>query len=431
MTAAGDISTVLTLDDFEYMTGLRDAAGAARQFSKESEGLLGGHHSLHRAAHKATHLAMAASFATTAGEADGLVGGLEKAAMLAPMIGMQFGPIGAAIGVTGGILATAFLGPMKAAEESAKRFGEEVLRAGERWSKVINQHGQDVLFERKLGRMDANTSPEAIRSQMEEKQDEAAAKRAMLEESRSKQQALLNAVKPPHAATGGGGAGSLIEDIIGGAFGTGAAGAVHEAIGDQIGQGGIELSKETQEAIRKAAEEVRELEEGFERAESQAEQLGEALEQAEEGAARKKEEQEINRQYDERLALAKKIGDEVLTPLEKAKQKQEELETALFRGVIDQDTFDKASAKNQKDLAKGLETEEGHRGHNAALRAGSSEAYSAIRESVKEMQGHNRPEVALLKDLANTAKQQLAVAKAEKKAGGERGGAVPEVWTIP
>ena len=395
MAAAGDMVTTLSLDDYEYVTGLRNAAAETNKFahaSAESSNLLGEHHHLHRAAHKATHLAMAASFAMTSGEGeDKLVGSLEKASMLLPMIGMQFGGVGTAIGVTGGIFATALLGPIKLLNDQAKEFGEALKRAGSQWDKLISQRGSAVAFEQKLGAIDETTSPQAIEEMQKAEKDQMEQKLAMLDEAEKKQKALAAAAKQA-------------KEIQEGGFGGGLLGAI-KGIGDWTGltDNGAEADKRAKaanEALAKSNEQVADLKREAQEHKERAEQLGEKLEPARKNEEEIAHEKEMNDLLEKRRQIAQKIGEESLNPLEKALKKQEEINTAYALGDLTQKEFEAASAKLQRDIMQPTT------GHLNAAAVGSAAQYNAIRESIRSQE---TPGVAELKTLVELGKRQLAI----------------------
>ena len=416
MPEAGDISTVLTLDEFEYMTGLRDASEATRSFANETEAHLGrashAHGSLHRAQHNAIHLAMAASFAASSGEGEkGMVGQLEKASMLIPMIGTAFGPVGTVIGVTGGLLATQLLGPLKQAQEEAKKFGEALERAGKKWDENITRAGSGVTFERETDRKIDKGDTEGLEKDKQHYEDMIAQKKAELDAAFEKQGALQKAAAPAKHA------GESVEDVYRGIArnavkfsglnlmmagqGLDLFDAVAGKPGDGEGQG-VEATK----GLVETAEQINKLQAELKEAEERAKALDEALGDATGVEKQNKVAEALREQETRRLELAQKIGREVMTPYEKAVEKQNELNDLLDRGVLDDETYNRASKKNREDAAREMETQEKGHGKNAGVQANSGEAYSAVQESLKELRGTTRPEVKLLEQIAENTKKQ-------------------------
>lgn len=414
------------------MTGLRDAAGAAQSFAKETESHMGraahAHGGLHRAQHKAIHLAMAASFAASAGEGDkGMVGQLEKASMLIPMIGMAFGPVGTIVGVTGGIIATQLLGPLQQAREEAKKFGEALERAGKKWNENVTRAGSNVLFDRETDRQIDKGDTEGLEKNKQHYEDVAAQKKAELDEAFRKQQSLQA------AARAAGKPGETVEDVYGATarsalkfsplgiidpadrFGLRdkLMGGVKDLMGND-GNGASGAQVESQKALVETAEQINKLQDELKEAEERAKALDEALDDATGIEKRAKANEALIEQEKKRQELAEKIGKEVATPYEKAKEKQDELNDLLQRGNIDQDTYDRASQKNREDAAREMETQEKGHGKNAGVQAGSGEAYAAVQESLKELRGSTRPEVKLLQQIAENTSQE---ARKNPKAG--------------
>jgi chromosome segregation ATPase len=329
-----------------------------------------------------------------------------------------------AAGITGGIIATALLGPLQAAQEEAKKFGEALGKAGERWNKLISKRGRDVEFERKTSRMDLNSNPDDIRKQKETEEDAAAAKQAELEEARAKMAALTAAAKPEKPPTHPAEK-STSERLLNLASG-GLSGLVSDSMEKATTDTAAKASEAAAvEALRKTKQQIEDLESEIEEHKGHAETLGGKLEDAETGKRQREEAEKQTKEKEEQLKLAEKIGKEVETPYEKAQAKQEELNNAMLRGVIDADTYDRASKKNQKELTEGLAAEQGPERHNRGVAGRGAQAYESVREAVKQFQGHqNRPEVNLLKQIAaNTA--------AEVKASKQRGAPDDRPLTIP
>jgi hypothetical protein len=404
MGEVGDISTVLTLDEYEFMTGMRNATEATREFARESEHSAHAaghaHGSLHRPLHKATHLAMAASFALSAGEGEtGLVGGLEKASMLIPMIGMAFGPVGTMIGITGGLIATAFLGPLKAAQEEAKKFGEQLKHAGEEWSKLIEARGADVKFGQTVQRMADAGDVEGIEKQREQYEDQIKMADAKMAEARKKQAAVM-------AATG------MFNTPDQHEHGLQVAGGISELFGSDNGNPAFHMPEENIEAIKQSRREIEKIEEEKRQGEERLHELEMAMDEARAAEARKLEDE----RQAQALENAKKLQEAYEAPFEKAKQKQEELDQAFRSGLINSDLYERGSKKIQENLAKEQSAENHAPGKNAMVRANSAEAYAAVREAIREQQGHKTPEVDALKQIVENTKVMAEKQKAARDA---------------
>ena len=194
-------------------------------------------------------------------------------------------------------------------------------------------HGSAAGFERHLGRMDAATPPEQIRSELESTGDTAAEKRAELAQAKKKRRALTEAARDRG-------------DIKGVGMGAGIFDRDNNFLGnhqnDQVGG-----DPKAVEAIMHTKEQIEQLTEDIEQAENRAAALGDKLADSSAYAAAKEEEKKLTEEEEKRLALAEKIGKEIETPYEKAKEKQAELDKALERGVITSDVYDRASTKNQ------------------------------------------------------------------------------------
>lgn len=383
MSAAGDLTAVLTLEEFEFQTGLRDAAKQTEEFASHAEHAGGRfeHAFGHRVQHKIEHLTFALIALNSMGKgSEDMAGKLESALTLAPMIGSAFGPVGTAVGVAAGVIGAVLIPKLEEAKEAAKQFGEELERSGREWEKQITKDVASKGFERRLGRMEAATDPKTIAAEKESTEDRKAELEEELRLKKAQFDAEMNAAAMKGAVKNkGNGQGIFVDEDI-------------------IGEKAAQHMRETQEKIE-------ELEDSIRRAENRASALGEKLEDASAYDAALQAQKKINEELQKEEDLHDKIAKEIETPYEKAQAKLKELTDAAARDIISPEEFEAASGKVVTDLAKSQPAE--MQQHNAAVSGENS--YAAIRESINSQKNQEEsPQVAALREQIEIQKKQLA-----------------------
>lgn len=417
MSGPGDMVTVLSLDDYEYMTGLRSAAAETKKFGHDAAESASMMESFHKPIHKATHLAAGFAFAVGEGK-DNTAHTLEHLAMMAPLIGSTIGEMATAgtmlatwappLGIAAAILGSAIIPGMLETEEATKRIGDAIAHNSSLWDRFAAKVNSGEVFGRGLGAINKSTDPQKILDQKFAIEDAKAGMEAELKARKSQQRQQLEAANKAIGEAKQRAGQDSLEELTRAAIerandqGLSDEEYLAKHANDTIDKG--ILGEKGTEAIVKTEEQIKDLEDSIARAERRAEALGEKLHEAVENQlGDDKALQDLDKERD---AMAKKIAADAASPYDKALAKAQELQDALERGWIDQDLFDKANEKNLKELGAAEKAAMGNQ-KNKAVESGTAAAYEAIRESIRSTEKNDSPGVAELRTLVDLNRQQL------------------------
>lgn len=431
MSGAGDLVEVLSLDDFQFSNGLRQASQETKRFAHESTSAFetfghGVEHSMHKASRVAEHMA----FSLSESGSQGLGHGLAHMLGVLPMVTGAFGPMGFAMGAAAAVVGSALIPQLMAAEEHYKSLAESIRETLAEQDRFSARNAKGMAFEAKLDKTDTAASAKVAldelgleEQQLQDKKDrlETQAKRlrdslvaqgvAKPLEGNDKFQGLPGQLRSLHVNTAPG----------------------HETFTDRargsLGMhAGEETIKEREEALKEAQKLAVELENARDRMEDiqkEKEQMGEKLESNKEieGSAAGfdealKHQKRLEQAENQRLRISNDIAKSIETPFEKAENRLEFLKEAFTKGFIDEDLFERASDDAIDDFKKA--SQEHHEGRLAGgHEEGSSAAISAInRAQARDRDEKNDPakkQVTLLTQQKRLSEDQLKEQSAIRK----------------
>jgi hypothetical protein len=381
MSAAGDLRAVLTLDDFEYLTGMREAAHEADNLAEHVEHA---GHSMHRAIHRSAHLAVGAAFMFSEGKGiDDFKSKLEQLAAIAPMVGLAIGGWAGPLGIAAGIAGAVLIPKLTEADEAFKAITDDIKEGGKALDEFIKRQQEMVAFQDKLrkthGRDEFGKTKEDLDEDMKKAQ---VAEDALIDAARKAQMRVNGAAQARNAADEG------PLGAVGGWFAGGEA------------QKALEAAEKERERVlsdlRKVGAEKAEIDE-------KRRQLGKeqaAKEEAGPSAIDPKfaieQSKKLLELEEKRRQIAERIGKEIETPYDRAQEKIRELSEAYKEGIIDKETMEKGSQHAIDEYEKSQTKQ----GANAASMGGSSESYKQIRESVDSQSKVDDEKIRILKEQA-------------------------------
>jgi len=390
--AGGDLVQVLSLDDYEYLTGMREAAGATDKLAEHVEHA---GHSMHRSIHRAAHLAGSFAFMLSEGKGvEDMKGKFESLAMMAPMIGLAIGGWAGPLGIAAGIVGASLIPKILEGAEAWKSISEATKEAGKDLEAYIKREEALIDFKAKLGETktqgELSKTVEEKERELEKMKGAAEAETKFIEMLQTKKEGLEKAKK-------GGAPGGLMDMLPGAALSKALGGPnVSDIINWGVGKMDIEPTlAEIDKQIKEHNEKRRGIGQGMIGIQQQLDFAGKAVPWQNNPL-----EKGVDAADKERAALIHQIREEVATPYEKASEKIRELNERRKEGLI----TDKQYEQGSKNVIKAFGASEGHQGVNAGV---GRDSYSAIRESIRASEHVNDEKIKLLKQqVENGEKQQ-------------------------
>ncbi|MDE2426777.1 MAG: hypothetical protein KGO96_12820 [Elusimicrobia bacterium] len=403
--AAGDIVTVLSLEDFEFRTGLRRAGREAKQAGSEIAGGIGRGIGQVGFAVQDFYSVFSMGGKNALGRA--LMGTMNNVQML----GAAFGPIGMAVTSIGGAIGAIVVPKLFEAKAASEEFTNGLKAAVAESEKLVSHFNDLSSFNAKLKGTKTSAGAASMLDDLDLQEKQLRFKRDKLAKAGNDFGfSLVNSGKAmvPDFAQGKGVASNL---------------RFMRATAKGGGEGG--LAAEREEA-KKLADELDTLDEKLrdirnkksatrdKQAElSEAEQFSKHWDDV---LAKQKKLREAENQ---RLKVADDIRQSVESPYEAVQRKLEDLKRYRDLGVIDDDLYGSAVDKAGKDAIAGLAKGSIPNQMNAGVAAGGGREYAAIRESIRSSQSNESPEAKAIRDLINLtrrgvkAQEELAAANAQ------------------
>jgi len=405
--SGGDIRAVLSLDDFEYIHGLERSVKATKKgvgdMQQSMAGTGGG-----AGAGLARGIGQGA-FALqdfTSVLAMGGKGALSRALMSTmnnvQMLGMAFGPTGAAITAVAGAIGSVMLPKLLEGETAFERIGAEITAATDRLDKFIQRGSRMTDFMAGLNKTDTGKGAEdlAARNDLEikKKTDEFAALQGRMGELAAEKAKLS-------MARGSTGAGQDFMDswssptkLIG------LASATIEGIDGSLKTVQGDLDK-VQIKARDAAAELAQLQKQKDAIKDRTVDIRIGIP---ENFA--KEQHDLIQHEKERTAETARIKHQVATPLERAQEEIERLKGLHDRGDIDDDLFRKAGKHAISEMGRANHVDQKNVGVGGIGGSNSASWYEAMRDSQRSAKNPADQEKI------NLLKRQIQEAEKTRKA---------------
>lgn len=404
MSAAGDLRAVLSLDDFEYMAGMQQATDATDKLAMHAEHA---GHSMHRSLHRGAHLAGSFAFMMSEGKtAEDMKSKLESLAMMAPMIGLAIGGWAGPLGIAVGIIGASMIPKLLEGKEAWDEIGNSIKESSKELDGFIKRQNEMIDFREKMvgmnERKDIAKTGKDLDIALEKNKGEINAQGRLAEAARQKvlelNKAKEAAKKEPSWLDSA--PGSKLSEALGGP-------KVSELIGGIVGANDIDPAiKVAEKVLKESRDKLAQLGEQMKLLQEQKEMLGkEAGEKGEAKALDPKfaidQSKKLLEQEEKRLQLAEKIGKEIASPYDVAKDKIRELTDAYKQGIISKEDLEKGGKKAMAEFDKSVPKG----GTNEGAIGGSSESYKQIRESINSANKADDEKIRLLRDQLKAAEK--------------------------
>jgi hypothetical protein len=404
--STGDLTTVLTLDEYEYMSGLRNATVATQAFANNATA------SLENAKKQWATIGrsmgqigfgMQDFFSIyTMGGKDALPRALMSVMNNVQMLGAAFGPMGLAVTSVGGALASILIPQLMKGTDTTANFTEELKKSEEALDRLINKEKSSLGFVADLKKLKEKGSKDQAEAAIDRNETDIEATKNELMRRRAELRKNVQA-----AMAQGGVAWDPLKPIFD---------KDNRLLQQNIGIRAEKIGDAAADRIVGQGEKIRDLEDTLERLERRKKALADLdlnAMPADVEKERKKSVQEqiqhsneLAKREQERERAAQRIAKEIASPYEIALEKQRELQDLLNQEIITRGQYDRATRMNAEELAKNIN---GQTGKNEMLQKGTSHAYEAIRESVKAMQGQQDANKFLERIATNTDKLEKLV----------------------
>lgn len=386
----GDLRTVLSLEDYEYVTGMRNAAKQSQQLGGALTGGLG------RAIGQVGFAAQDFSSVLSMGGKNALGRALMGTMNNVQVLGSAFGPMGMAISSVAGALGSIFIPKLFESGEASQKLADDLKSVTSEAEKMNAEFARRARAGAGIGKLSSSK-----------------AAGAHLEDLGLEQKILRDRQKRLEKA--GDDMGSRLWDSR------------------KAGLPEWAVNKDTATKLRnlqpiKEGEKLPELDEAKKLADELDAVQAKLSEIGREQDATKRKQTELfeseqylrgverenkkQKQITEELTKQSRIWDQIRkqaqSPFEAAREKLDELQQALRKGTIGKDLYDEASGKVMEDYEKAHQVKyhesEGAHYQNAALAAGSSEAISA---ATRAQMKQNDPRLQLARKQAQLARDQV------------------------
>ena len=161
--AAGDLVTVLTLEDFEFRTGLRNAAGELEKFGSRARSAgSGAGAGMGRGIGQAAFAVQDFTSVLSMGGKNALSRALMSTMNNVQMLGMAFGPMGIAITAVAGALGSVLIPKLLEGDKAAEGFTDSIKAAVEEAKTASDRFADMAKFEMKVGHTSTTKGAQSI-----------------------------------------------------------------------------------------------------------------------------------------------------------------------------------------------------------------------------------------------------------------------------
>ena len=389
MPAAGDLKTVLSLEDFEYISGLRDAAAETEKFAgtvtqmgtrvKAAAGTL-----------KDTVRGGLQDFAKQGEVADVAQGALQGLSGTITGVVSKMGPWGFVIGTAAGILGDQLIPTLFEGSKAAKEFGEAMAESASAFEKLEGKWKSSDAFERHLGRAAKESSPDAIESEKRGLEDDADDLKKSIDRREKELRRQVEAARD---------AGGVV--VIGRGAGMTDAQIKNAQIDpDAVGMETFKSLKEQQDKLNEEREELA-------RKQRRAGALEGILPDARRPQGQRDREKEDADQAKKDQGDLDRLQEKTRTPQERLAERLNDLATLGLRNPGSDDLINRGMEDALKEFQAGLPAEHGGGERLAsAAEQGSAAAFSTINRAMAQSQRGEIPNQQLAE-----AKRQVEIAK--------------------
>lgn len=371
MSAAGDLRTILTLDDYEFVTGLREAAQETRQFAATANDSMGKVASARARTVGQLGFAMQdfSSIMATGGK-----NALGRAVMSTmnnvQMLGASFGPTGMAVTALAGAVGSVLIPQLLEGKSAFDGIAESTRFATGQLEDHIRRTNEAIAFRDKLAKAGNAKQAEGMGEDIALQKKQAQATITALKEEAERIQKQVKSLSSQ------GGMGAEDPFSLRALLFPKQTYEKHFEIGPQIEA----LQAQAQKIHKQVASKLADLRELNQR-EQLVDQKQPELEAIDEQLEREKE---VNHVLEKREALLDQLRKKAETPAERLTEQLRDLKD-LFResaGGMSIDDFDKISDSYFKEFQHSIAKHEGG-GKNVAAVAGTVQGYEAIAESIR------------------------------------------------
>lgn len=170
---SGDLVTVLTLEDFEFRTGLRNASAATRQFATDiTSAGNGASAGFGRAIGQMGFAAQDFASVLSMGGKNALGRALMSTMNNVQMLGMAFGPWGLAITAVGGALASILIPKLLEGSDAGETFAESIERSEKALDKLLQKETAGIGFGQSLRELEAHGGVKELNSAKDKNLDD-------------------------------------------------------------------------------------------------------------------------------------------------------------------------------------------------------------------------------------------------------------------